>query len=403
MGKPSENVGKSCNFPEDNIYSILSYSRIKKKTVYLVECSVCSVDEDLWPRGSITISGGNLKERLSTCGCKIPVRWTKQQYEILVIREAERAYYNYLGIVGEYKGKKTKIAVQCKVDGTVCKTNIDSFLSRNNKVKTCSISDSSLLSHIDFILNLGKIPRGTLFCRGKNSEYLKYKCFNCSSDAYVKMGLCDGVFEANLQFLKGGGLSCRCSSQYIWDTKQREYQLTQLLSADGARFVRWETEYVDSFSKPVWECKHGILNKTNTVNDLLNGRRCSCETVHGYDPTKRGHFYLVRWKGADKTYLKVGVTNRNIVDRLTEQDNKTALEYEVLYTFSSETGEIPLILEKVVKDSFNKNSELRLIFPDGWSEMFEDTVENLKVVTTLLDDLKVWEISHPDDVKIERR
>lgn len=108
----------------------------------------------------------------------------------------------------------------------------------------------------------------------------------------------------------------------------------------------------------------------STYFDLVTGgSRCPLCAETGYNPNKRGSFYIVKWTKDGHSFIKFGITNRKVETRVAQQACRTEYRPVILFKRSWENGETPLKIEKQVK-----NSGIRLgvvdkkIFADGFSE-----------------------------------
>jgi len=105
--KTDEFCGAS--IPHGNgIYNVLSYKKVgNKDKLYILECSTCSEDKELWPTGTIKIKKGNLERGYIPCGCSKAPKWTEEQYKIRVKRECDNIGFAFLGWYGIFNGCDT--------------------------------------------------------------------------------------------------------------------------------------------------------------------------------------------------------------------------------------------------------------------------------------------------------
>ena len=68
--------------------------------------------------------------------------------------------------------------------------------------------------------------------------------------------------------------------------------------------------------------EHG---KQNVSYDRFvnGGTKCPSCAKSGYDPNKQGTFYIVKWTRNDHSFIKFGITNRDLVVRIKEQSDVT--------------------------------------------------------------------------------
>lgn len=84
---------------------------------YLVKCSICSKDEELFGKGLFKILKTNIIKNRMPCGCAFNPKWNKDQIIVLCTREAHQRGIEFLGFNGEYKGINTKLKLMCNQPG----------------------------------------------------------------------------------------------------------------------------------------------------------------------------------------------------------------------------------------------------------------------------------------------
>jgi len=84
---------------------------------YIVKCSKCQSDPELFGEGYFSHYKGDLKRGYLSCGCMKSPRWSLSQYKILCNRYAHRIGYTFLGFVGEWKGACTRVRMFCEKHG----------------------------------------------------------------------------------------------------------------------------------------------------------------------------------------------------------------------------------------------------------------------------------------------
>lgn len=88
---------------------IRSVETKNKPRKFILRCDTCSQDEELWPEGSIQSVKSSLLLGKTSCGCGGAVKWTEDQYKILIRRRCEKYGYIFKGWIGNYKGRNTKL------------------------------------------------------------------------------------------------------------------------------------------------------------------------------------------------------------------------------------------------------------------------------------------------------
>lgn len=100
-----------------------------RNTVFSLECSVCSKDTELFPDGFINVKGDLVRGKVP-CGCAKNPRWTQSQFETLVKRRCTEKGYQFLGFVGEWKGKDTYLKLHNTSNGNTWESaTINTFLN----------------------------------------------------------------------------------------------------------------------------------------------------------------------------------------------------------------------------------------------------------------------------------
>ncbi|CAH9011906.1 putative homing endonuclease [Vibrio phage 424E50-1] len=232
------------------------------------------------------------------------------------------------------------------------------------------------------LLKSGKFLEGTIFCQSNVPKVCLYKCPKCSSDEYVKSGLCSGVFKTHYN-KTDGSLSCRCSKACRWTKEQRQLQIQMLMDKEE-EFLHWHTE-PSARQKFFWICKEGHRSKTAVLDFIHGGNRCRKCATHGYSTDNNGWFYLVRWFTEDFSILKYGITNKAEVEmRIKDQSKGTMLKYDILLSRRFADGTTSLEIENLVKSRFGVKGVCgKEIFKDGFTETIEDCKENLDFIRNL--------------------
>jgi len=112
--------------------------------------------------------------------------------------------------------------------------------------------------------------------------------------------------------------------------------------------------------------------------NIINARTLkSVKPSGGFNRNLPATLYLVRWYNGGESYLKFGITNRAVYKRINDQSRNTALNSQIITTFSSESGLEVLELERSIKSAFKTSVCPKEKFPDGYTETIEDTPENV--------------------------
>lgn len=171
------------------------------------------------------------------------------------------------------------------------------------------------------------------------------------------------------------------------------YHITKFMATGayslGTIFTR--SDRVDSNgAKNYWKvscgcCKVSYEMFTGNLNRGQVG--CCCKVDGGFKVELPSYIYIVRWYGYCESYLKFGITNREIMDRISEQDTESKhLDYEILHTFYHESGQAVWDCEKLIKQSVQTSVCPKELLPDGYTETTNDTPEVLQQMLNIIED-----------------
>ena len=368
------------------------HSKKNNRTMYELSCSVCSLDPEMFPKGSITSLAESVRNKRTVCGCSVKYKCSENQYVTKINRRCVELGYSFEGFAEEFKGCYTLLKLHNILTGNRWETtSIQSFLLLGTKDpsewesrrgQTCIKPDQHFVDNFN---KTGVYFPGTEFWR-VGSKRWAYSCPSCSKDEYVKEGLCSGVFVSLAGHLSNGQLSCRCSAgKYRWNTKQREYQIDKRLRGSSAEFVGWEDSdgYKNSKSKLVWICKNNHEN-TQTFYNFIKRRGCRKCARNGFNPSLPAKLYLVKWECENKSYLKFGITNNSVNERVVNQKAVSPLVPEILYTFKHKDGSKVDACEKEVKSVLDSGVCPKELLPRGYTETVHDTQENLNKILEII-------------------
>ena len=147
-------------------------------------------------------------------------------------------------------------------------------------------------------------------------------------------------------------------------------------------FINFPEGYENCYSKLNYTCpNHG--NQTVSYESFVyTGSRCPSCAETGYNPNKPGSFYIVKWTKDDHSFIKFGITNKNVLDRIKQQARKTEYLYEILFHRTWKDGKIAYNIEKSIKTS--KAFSINVIDKEYFNDGFTETVE-INNINRLLD------------------
>lgn len=357
---------------------------------YVVKCSVCSQDPELFGDGTFSTVKGSLTQGSVPCGCAFNPKWSENQNKIRVQREATARGLEFMGWSSEYSAKKTKLLLSCPLHGDWTSTSIDKFLDGRScpacgagKAGETNLKEDS--THVNAFIASGSFLKGTKFYRSERknkagySVYWHYTCLSCSSDEYVKAGLCGGVFESYVGDLKRGLVSCRCSKLYHWTQEQREYQIKKEMkrrkdnnTADYT-FAGWDTKYKNKYSKFKYLCKEHGEQAISFANFLNSGQGCpECK-----GKTQRQAYINMVISDHIPIAIKIGIAN-NSPNRLRGQNRTNLFKMVNIGVWEFPTVQSCREAEAYCKRDFECSVLSCRELQDGWTET--TSIKNLDSV-----------------------
>lgn len=310
---------------QDSVLTVKeSYLKNNRKR-YILECSVCSKDEELWPYGSINSTKYSLQQGNIPCGCSKNTKWKEWQWEIRIKRKCEDRGYTFTGFSSNFKGGNTKLNLYNPVTGNNWSTlSADKLIQGQGDPKHPHHLDARKPDeyYINMFNETGCYPEGTTFSRN-NEKKDKMGCFSywdvtcpvCREDEYSKAGFTNTFTCSNVS-LRKGAKPCRCYKGYAYNEEERRFKLDSICKHEGHKFKGFEGEWQGQFTYLLWECKEGHTNRT-TVDNFLDGVRCpSCyhnipRQQNGYYPERlndQDSLYVLRFTKGIDTFIKVGRT-----------------------------------------------------------------------------------------------
>ena len=129
-----EFIGTTFPTPKGGVLTVVGCCKEKwgRAALFRVECSICSVDVELFPEGFMSTKG-NLVGGQIACGCTRKSQWNEEQYKVLVKRECEKRNYRFLDWGGKFHGHKTKLHLHNLSNGnTWDTTEVNYFLNQGS-------------------------------------------------------------------------------------------------------------------------------------------------------------------------------------------------------------------------------------------------------------------------------
>lgn len=178
---------------------------------YIVECSICKQDSELYGRGLFTGTYSNIRSGSMPCGCSNKKAWTEQQQLVRVKRACEEKGYAFLGFVNGYLADRTKLRLECQEHG-VWETCTISKLMQGHGCMPCALTRNGLKKRIDdsvvikSFMDSGSFHPDTIFTRSERKTNQ-----GTSNYWFVECPECKTIGEGWVGNLQNGSRPCDCS------------------------------------------------------------------------------------------------------------------------------------------------------------------------------------------------
>ena len=204
-------IGKEYQTPKGGILTIKGVHNQKKRRNlnYILHCSICSKDEELWPDGSIYATRAVLDKGGIVCGCGLNPKWTEEQTLLRVKRKTKDRGWKFLGFKGKYKGNVTKVILNNpETNNTWDSFTIDTFLNSNYRDPSLQYKGKYLPeeTHIKDFFKTGRFSEGTKFER----DLERRNKVGCTPYWWVTCGDCKTKYNSFGSNLKRGAVGCDC-------------------------------------------------------------------------------------------------------------------------------------------------------------------------------------------------
>ncbi|ALM62195.1 endonuclease [Vibrio phage qdvp001] len=270
-------IGKMFPTPKGGVLTVRESNGLKgNKKKYVLECSVCSKDEELWPYGSISTIKSNILKGIVPCECSKSSKLKRWQYEIKLHRVCNNKNVTFKNFIGDWNGAKSSLLIQNNIDKSLIEVMSLSTFLMNPFLYNMNIDDGkpfNLITDKSFIEEFYSSGFDNKYYFWRKGDGWDYMCPYCSNDEYVQNGLCSGIFGSSLSNLKKGIKSCRCSKAYRWTKEQREYQINKQCILTGFDFIGWEESTYKSKSYIKVCCNMGHEYPV-TLERFLHGVGC---------------------------------------------------------------------------------------------------------------------------------
>lgn len=305
----------------------ISVQSINNCNMFTVECSICSLDKEMFPSGVFKISKSDLKDGCIPCGCSKLFKPNERQ-DILstsrLLKNRGNTHLSVVGCISEFK-KDRKFKVKCNL---------------------CD-KDPELLPEI-FTATKSSLKQGSVPC-------------GCSPAYKWSKNQYEIIVERKLK---------KDNSTWVGWEKEGNYKCK------------------DKFK---WVCADGHNCCTPIDNFTHANQGCSICAHTGFNKGKPASLYVTRWSLPDKTpFIKIGITNHvKVSKRINQQARKTDYLPITIATVEG-CGEDIWDLELDIKRRLglgNGRGVDKCLMEDGYSEcFFEGDGTKLTKVMEILSD-----------------
>lgn len=217
-------------FGEYGQLEVIGLSEVEhNKKRYILRCSKCSSDPEMFGGGYFRAYSSDLKRGKIPCGCSAHTIWSEDQYKVLCSRKAHQLGYKFVGWAESYIKSKTKIELLCEKHGTWTTNRIALFLSEGCGCPQCGNDKCSYINlksdaeHITDFIKTGCFSYGTKFWRSNRENAKGYS----TSYWWMECPDCGSIGEGYSGDLKKGLRCCDCSNSrqkvaYINSIKYQE-------------------------------------------------------------------------------------------------------------------------------------------------------------------------------------
>lgn len=155
--------------------------------------------------------------------------------------------------------------------------------------------------------------------------------------------------------------------------KEPEVLANKICDNSKYSFVEFVGGYKNMFTKIKLMCpEHGEFSLV--FNDFYRRNNgCSKCAISGFDKSKKSIFYVVIWSNETYSFIKYGVSNRTIHERIRQQGYKTDFKpSKILLCKSFDDGIIPIYIESCLKEKYRGLGVVeKEIFGDGYTETID--------------------------------
>jgi len=265
-------------FGKDNQLTVIGWSgRTGNNKYYIVKCELCCKDTELFGEGYFKSSKRKLlKAKQLPCGCSKAPRRSVEQYAVLCSRKAEELGYKFLGFMGEWCGRKTKLKMVCDEHGEWSSGVIGNLLNNDTGCPECrreymkEVKKTPDNVMITAFLDTGAFHPDTKFWRSDRLNNLGWRAY-----WNTLCPVCGEVGESISGDLRKGHRPCACSPMrqqeayinLVMDSTESIVAIKFGIARDSRQRIKGQN------SRSIYKIKNYLTYKFPDVESCKNAER----------------------------------------------------------------------------------------------------------------------------------
>lgn len=353
--------------------SVLGWSRrysLKNIKLYVVKCSVCSQDPELYGDGLFEINKANFLAGRIPCGCSKGYKYSEKQAVIRILRVMKDKPFTFKGFVGGYKDSSSRVIFECEKHGQWDTRTTASVCSNGTGCRFCGtlVTADKLRAEKETLLSdvKSKVEAKGYIYHGISGEYKGLRTrllLECPEH-----GEWDSTNINKMRYSSERGCP-KCGDERrrlsrLMPEQERLVQVQQISSALGYKFNGWFGEFKGILTKLKLECpEHGEWKTTDIRGFTENGVGCPPCRSKAAD---MAYVHLLK-DGESLVGLKFGISVRP-AERLSEQQRKSCFNLESLGVWKFPNRNECWLAERECLTTLECGVIDRQYLPDGFKE-----------------------------------
>lgn len=305
---------------------------VNQVKLYVVQCSVCKNDTELFGDGLFQINKDNFKAGRIPCGCSKGYSYSEDQVIIRIKRVMADKPFIFKGFVGGYKDSSSRVIFECEEHGTWDSRTVASVCYSGTGCRSCAAIERGKTLRLDKEVLLSEIKskaesKGYVY-HGPLDDYqgldtrLVLECKN--------HGKWDTTTIHKMRYEPSRGCPECAANKFktsrVVSEEERRDQVEQVSSSLGYKFNGWVGEFKNIFTKVKLECpEHGEWRSTDIrcfIDRMVGCPVCRNKTAD------MSYIHIIK-DGEVPIALKFGISVRP-EERLLEQKRKSCFSMESL-------------------------------------------------------------------------